>query len=239
MKTIILLAITLTIIAIGIDLYTWQQVADNSGKDLSVWIQWSAYIRFIRTMLFSLVFIPYLRTGPLSKDQILMTSAMVIATIADFYLILQNRLIIGIGIFAIMQLILLYRHLKGFHWGIFQHKFHLYLTIALIVFAIILLYFLYKPLQEKGLFWAVAGYGFLLIVSVLAANYSKSLGILSHKQSALAFIGMVSFLICDITVGLGAVWNNQAAGYLVRGLTGIAYTPALIFLSLSALKKIE
>ena len=237
MKFIIIAAIACTILAIGIDLFTWQQVATNSTTDIDIWIQWSAYIRFIRTMLFACIIIPYLQIGKLSKDQILMISAMVIATVADFYLILQNRLIIGIGIFAIMQLILLYRHFQGFHWGIFHHKFYLYLTIGLFAFAIIILYFLYTPLHEKGLFWPVTGYGFLLILSVLAAAYSKSTGVLSNKQATFAFIGMILFLICDITVGLGAVWSNQPAGYLVRALTGIAYTPALIFLSLSAMKK--
>ncbi len=237
MRIIIIIACILTISAIGIDVYTWTQVVKDSNTDLDTWIAWSGYIRFARTGVFSFVFIGYLQSEHFTKDHALMQVAMLIATIADFYLILQNKLIIGIGIFAVMQLVLLYRHLQGFSWQLFQQKIYLYLTIGLFVFATVLLYFLYAPLQAKGLFWPVAGYGFLLILSVLAAAYSKASGVLLPLQAKLALTGMVLFLLCDITVGLGAVWSNQPAGYLVRALTGVVYTPALIFLSLSAANK--
>jgi len=234
MRTIIIIACVLTIAAIGLDLYTWTHVLKASDTDLDGWITWSRYIRFARTAVFSFIFLPYLRSEHFTKDHTLMLVAMLIATIADFYLILQNKLIIGIGIFAVMQLALLYRHLQDFRWQLFQQKIYMYLTIGLFVFAAVVLYFMYTPLQEKGLFWPVAGYGFLLVLSVLAAAYSKALGVLSPHQAKLALTGMVLFLLCDITVGLGAVWSDQPAGYLVRALTGVVYTPALIFLSLSS-----
>jgi hypothetical protein len=236
MRIIIIIACILTIAAIGIDLYTWSNVLKPTDTDLDTWIIWSRYIRFARTAVFSFIFIAYLQSGHLTKDHTLMLLAMLVATIADFYLILQNKLIIGIGIFAIMQLLLLYRHLQCFSWQLFRQKIYLYLTIGLFVFAAGILYFLYAPLQAKGLFYPVAAYGFLLILSVLAAAYSKVLGLLSPRQANQALTGMVLFLLCDLTVGLGAVWSDQPSGYLVRALTGIVYTPALIFLSLSANK---
>lgn len=238
MRIIIIIAGILTIAAIGIDLYTWSQIVKASDTDLDTWITWSGYIRFARTGVFSFIFIAFLPSHHFTKDHTLMQVAMLVATIADFYLILQNKLIIGIGIFAVMQLVLLYRHLQGFSWQLFQHRIYLYLTIGLFVFAAVILYFLYAPLQAKALFWPVAGYGFLLVLSVLAAAYSKASGVLLPRQATLALTGMVLFLLCDITVGLGAVWSNQPAGYLVRALTGIVYTPALIFLSLSASKRL-
>ena len=237
MKTIIVSAAVLTITAIGIDLYTWAQVASGSDADLTYWIKWSGYLRFARTGLFSLIFIAYLQSAAFTKDHILMQCAMVAATIADYYLILENKLITGIGIFAMMQLVLLYRHLQGFGWQLFHERKYVYLTAGLFVFAIAVLFFLYAPLQEKHLFWPVAAYGFLLILSVLAAAYSFALKRLSEQQSALALAGMICFLLCDITVGLGAIWQNQPSGYLVRALTGLVYTPALILLSLSAIGK--
>ncbi len=236
MRIIIIIAAVLTILAIGIDLYTWTQVLKASEPHPDKWIAWSGYIRFARTATFSFIFIAYLQSAHFTKDHTLLQFAMLVATIADFYLILQNKLIMGIGIFAVMQLVLLYRHLQGFSWQLFQQKIYIFLTIGLFVFAAFILYFLYVPLQAKGLFWPVAGYGFLLISSVLAAAYSKASGVLTHQQAKQALTGMVLFLLCDITVGLGAVWSNQPAGYLVRALTGIVYTPALIFLSLSANK---
>jgi hypothetical protein len=239
MRIIIIIACILTIAAIGIDLYTWSNVLKPTDTDLDTWIIWSRYIRFARTAVFSFIFIAYLQSGHFTKDHTLMLLAMLVATIADFYLILQNKLIIGIGIFAIMQLLLLYRHLHGFSRQLFQQKIYLYFTIGLFIFAAGILYFLYNPLQAKGLFWPVAGYGFLLIISVLAAAYSKASGVLSPLQANLALTGMVLFLICDITVGLGAVWSDQPAGYLVRALTGVVYTPALIFLSLSTYKRFQ
>ena len=237
MRIIIVIACILTIAAIGIDLYTWSNVLKAIDSDLDTWIIWSRYIRFARTAVFSFVFIAYLQSGHFTKDHKIMLLAMLVATIADFYLILQNKLIIGIGIFAIMQLVLLYRHLQGFRWQLFQQKMYMYLTIGLFVFAAVVLYFMYAPLQAKGLFWPVAAYGFLLVLSVLSAAYSKALGVLSPLQAKLALTGMVLFLLCDITVGLGAVWSDQPAGYLVRALTGVVYTPALIFLSLSAYRR--
>lgn len=239
MRIIIIIACVLTISAIGIDLYTWTNILKSSDKTLDTWVEWSAYLRFTRTGVFSFIFIAYLQSKHFTKDQILMLLAMVVATIADFYLILQSKLIIGIGIFAIMQLLLLYRHLQGFSWQLFRQKIYLYLTIGLFVFAAGILYFLYAPLQAKGLFYPVVAYGFLLILSVLAAAYSKVLGLLSPRQANQALTGMILFLLCDLTVGLGAVWSDQPAGYLVRALTGIVYTPALIFLSLSANKQLE
>jgi len=236
MRIIIIIACILTIAAIGIDLYTWSNVLKAMDTDLDTWIVLSRYIRFARTAVFSFIFIAYLQKENFSKDHKIMLLAMLVATIADFYLILQNKLIIGIGIFGIMQLLLLYRHLQGFSWQLFQQKIYLYLTIGLFIFAGGILYFLYSPLQAKGLFWPVAAYGFLLILSVLAAAYSKASGVLSPQQAKQALTGMVLFLLCDITVGLGAVWSDEPAGYLVRALTGVVYTPALIFLSLSANK---
>lgn len=238
MRIIIIIACILTIAAIAIDLYTWSNVLKASDTNLDTWIIWSRYIRFARTAVFSFIFIAYLQSGHFTKDHTLMLLAMLVATIADFYLILQNKLIIGIGIFGIMQLLLLYRHLQGFSWQLFQQKIYIYLTIGLFVFAGGILYLLYAPLQAKGLFWPVAGYGFLLVLSVLAAAYSKASGVLSPMQAKLALVGMVLFLVCDITVGLGAVWSDQPAGYLVRALTGVVYTPSLIFLSLSAYKRL-
>jgi len=239
MKGIIITASLLTMVAIGIDLFTWYQVWKAHDVELAVWIEWSGYIRFTRTLIFAFIFLPYLQRTLFTKDQLLMQIAMLVATVADFYLILQNKLIIGIGIFAVMQLVLLYRHLQGFKWQLFQQKIYLYLTFVLPLFAAALLYFLYPVLQAKGLFWPVAGYGFLLIISVLAAAFSKALGILSPKQAQLAVMGMVLFLLCDITVALGAVWQNQSAGYLIRALTGLVYTPALVCLSLSAIQDTE
>jgi len=239
MKNIIITTSLLTLVAIGIDLFTWHQVWKARGTELSVWTEWSGYIRFSRTLVFAFVFVPYLQKTLFTKDQLLMQVALLVATVADFYLILQNKLIVGIAIFAVMQLVLLYRHLQGFKWQLFQQKIYLYLTILLLLLAAVILYSLYPALQAKGLFWPVAGYGFLLILSVLAAAFSKALGFLSTKQAQLAITGMVLFLICDITVALGAVWHNQPAGYLVRALTGLVYTPALVCLSLSAIKDVE
>lgn len=93
---------------------------------------------------------------------------------------------------------------------------------------------LWPSLQAKNLAFPVLIYSSLLITSVLASYSTDITGVLAARKANYAFIGMVLFLLCDITVGIGAAFGHTSEGELVRSFTGLFYTPSLLLLAKSA-----
>lgn len=229
--TVVILLITLAFLVI--DMYSWC-LNPIVGFDNAL-VEWSAILRFIRTCLAGIFILPILQNSTSLRGNTLLALALIVAIIADYFLILEGKLIIGIAIFGIMQVLLIIRHLMGVTTSVLKQKKQLvFYSIAFAISGIVL-FMLYKPLTNKGMFIPVALYALLLIVSLCAAYTSKALSILTHRQSNFVFWGMVLFVLCDITVGIGADFSTTNWGILVRSTTGIFYTPALLLLALSGM----
>lgn len=232
-KVLTYIVLLITVAFLVIDIYSWY-LYPTVGFDNDL-LAWSAALRFIRTCLAGIFILPILQTSTSLKGYKLLAIALLVAIIADYFLIIKGRLIIGIAIFGIMQVLLIIRHLMGINASILkQRKQLVFYSIAFAISAIVL-FMLYKPLTSKGMFLPVALYALLLIVSLCAAYTSKALLILTHRQASFAFWGMVLFVLCDITVGIGAAFNTNHWGILIRSTTGVFYTPALLLLIFSGI----
>ena len=218
------IAILTTAIALFLDLSAW---FDDSQSASECW-------RFARTVLCGLALVGVIKTHGNTTDKWLMLLALSLAVIADYFLILKNNLVTGIGIFAIMQIVLIARHSIGVSFKKFYQP---QIGFAVAIGLLVLLIgngLLWSSLSEKGLTIPVLIYSSLLITSVVTAYSTRFTGLLSTKQANYAFMGMILFLLCDITVGIGAAFGHTSEGQLVRSLTGLFYTPSLLLLAKSA-----
>lgn len=236
-RTSFWLVILFTLISIVLDIQVWSMVFYKGVPGSAHQTMISQIGRFLRTALM-LAFIPAILNSPAKRQARLLVLALFMAVVADYFLILRQQLIVGIGIFGLMQIVLMLRHLAGFQLKLLAQK--PFLTLGLIGLAVWAgaMLLLWEGLQAAGLLVPVMVYGFLLISSVWAAFASLHLEVLPLKSAKLAFWAMVLFLLCDITVGLGAIWAGEPRALLIRAVTGIFYTPCLLLLAFSGAPKL-
>jgi hypothetical protein len=213
-------------VALAIDLHHWATFGAG-GTGSEAW-------RFARTVL---CFVPalWLWRGA-DRDGRSVAVALGLAVVADMFLILHHDLLRGIALFGVMQLVLLHRHLRA---GSFSVYFRMPLLRAVLMGAgvvVLVNALLWNALSAKGLALPVLVYGALLIGSTVTAYGAGRNGVLPADASRLAFWGMVLFVLCDITVGVGAAFGHTQEGELVRSLTGLFYTPSLLLLVRSGMR---
>ena len=161
--------------------------------------------------------------------------AMMLAVVADMFLILRNDLVTGIAIFALMQTVLIKRHMRC--GALIAYSRPPLLKAVIVGLGVVAVGngFLWASLSAKGLAVPVLIYSMLLVASTIAAYGSATTGMLSASASRHAFWGMVLFMLCDITVGIGAAFGQSVEGQFVRSLTGLFYTPSLLLLVYSGI----
>jgi uncharacterized membrane protein YhhN len=229
------LLLILTGITIGLDAvisyYSWHQPTDTS-----LLMQSSAVGRFMRTVGCVLLLISVWK-APLSKqDARWLSVALIICVVADYFLILSKQLVIGIGIFGIAQAVLIKRHLKGMTWAHLRQKWYKNGALWTYGLCFLALAALTPALIKVNLWLPVSLYALLLVTSLFAAWCAIRLKQMPVLSAWLAWCGLFLFLLCDITVGLGAVGKATEWGAWIRTTTGLFYTPALVLLVLSGVK---
>lgn len=226
-----------TLLSIALDLLIWRKHFYSGIFENTEWKSWSEMLRFGRTMLCGFLIFEIWKNPVSKKDFWFLSAAFYTAIVADYFLILQHQLIIGIGFFALMQILLIIRHLQKGSWKIFrlaQVQTAILLGMLLLVLANLLLH---DALASKNLSLPVAIYGGLLVGSCLASYASIFIGFLPKRNAQLAFTAMLLFVICDITVGIGAAFGDQSWGAFIRATTGLFYTPSLLLLGFSGMGK--
>ena len=216
------LAVLLTLEALRQDVLAFQ-----SGEIVDTGV-----LRFVRTVLCFAVSVS-IAGFRIRFQEILLPLALLIAVVADYFLILEDNLKIGIGIFAIMQMVLTMRHLIGVRFKQLKNR---VMLLAVTIGLVVLLIgngLLWTSLEQKGLAIPVLIYSSLLSVSTVVAFATRFNLNFSKTSSGLAFYGMILFMLCDITVGVGAAFGHTSVGQLVRASTGLFYTPSLLLLGWS------
>jgi len=234
---LVAIIIFITLISVAFDFLVWWRhfhagIFENAGLKNG-----SEILRFSRTALCGLLIFEIWKNPVSRKDFCLLAGAFCIAIIADYFLILRHQLITGIALFAVMQILLIVRHLQKANFKILNIpaiRSAIFIGIALFLFSNFLLH---APLSSKNLALPVGIYSGLLIASCLAAFAAMYTGFLAKRNAWLAFLAMLLFLLCDITVGLGAAFGEQSFGSFIRASTGIFYTPSLLLLAFSGVKK--
>jgi hypothetical protein len=194
----------------------------------------SETLRFARTVLCVLVFWPCRPGVGDPIDTRLLGLACMLCIPADYFLILERQLKAGIGIFFVVQALLLARHLRRVAWRQLQARRHgLGAAFTLLVFGAGNA-FLYPLLAPKGLAVPVLAYSALLLLACLSAFLLTGAPGAAAPNAGLMFAGMVLFVLCDITVGVGAALQPAPLADAVRAITGLFYTPCLLLLAVSA-----
>lgn len=172
------------------------------------------------------------------RDFGLLVAAFAFILIGDFFIIVQQRLLLGIAAFGLVQGLLIVRHGRGLrnYWRsamAAQRRALARLVGGIYLGSGLLLLTLMRPLAATGLLGAVAGYALLLSTALWTAWATRWTGTLPPRNARLAAWGLTLFVACDVTIGLGAAFPGTALGVGALVTTGLFYTPALVLLALS------
>lgn len=234
----------ITAVFTWLDASVWlTRFVDGTLGDTAAFVVWSEGLRFLRTVL-ALLLVGVLRHVVVSPaDYRLLRIAFVLIVVADLFLILQDQLLVGIGVFALVQIVFVIRHLRGWRtvWkrlpaAIRGDKRRKLFGIGVVGVVLLTVSFaLLGPLlAAAGLFVPTLVYGTLIVLALCSGWGVPVMGTLPARNAWMIAAGMVFFTVCDITVGMGAALQGHPVGEGARVFTGLFYGPALVLLALSA-----
>lgn len=168
-----------------------------------------------------------------NKSIRLLFSAMTIAVVADGFLILANRLQIGMLFFIIVQGLLIWRHSPSIlqFWNNKKRAitpFFICMLLFTTIYTIVIKY-LTDPFLQK----AILTYALILVVSVFFASLADLRSEFTKHQAQKILWGMILFFLCDLTVVMPILFPENDIAMFARALTGLMYTPALLLLASS------
>lgn len=196
----------------------------------------SLTLQYVRTVVAVALFAVCLRRAAPGRDRLTMMPVALLILVADWLIILQGELVIGVMTFLVVQLLLIARHGRGvvaaFRDPLKRRQAIMTYGAALVASALsgpVLI----GPLKAAGLIVPLGAYGIVLVVSLGFALTSGLTGALPQPEARYAGIGMAFFSACDMTVALGAAYAGTVTGLLADAATGLFYGPALALLALS------
>jgi len=149
--------------------------------------------------------------------------------------------LLGIALFALVQILLIIRNLKGFkqYWlhengnkNLF--KFILIFLLILAVNYLIVFHVIYDIVRPSPLYYLMLVYLLILSISLLSAfllQYSKKI---PKLNSRMVLVGMITFFISDYTVGLNLTLPMFSHNFLIsNSITWITYGIAITLIALS------
>lgn len=232
-------SISLIVFVIAV-LCVWFIVLDFSrfiSLDYSYDIFPSALLKRINVLLAFLMVWGVGKDGIDIEDSSRMKAAFVFIGTGEAAFLVGERLI-GLGMFAVCQILLIIRNSKGLstrlrHSSQKQKK---KLIISGVVIYFIFLVFLLLSGSLIGLnntSFAAYFYGTILSVSLMAGLGCHILGLLPRKNAELVAAGMICFYCCDVLVGLDAVLWKGLPWLISNSFIWVFYIPALVLLALS------
>ncbi|MBK8262952.1 MAG: hypothetical protein IPK80_16645 [Nannocystis sp.] len=223
------IAFALTAAALTVDL---ARLA-GAGADASLGAA-SEQLRFSRTIACAAACWLGLDAPPSRVDAALLAAGCALCVPADAFLILVGDLKTGIAIFLVVQSLFIARFARLIVWRRLRERRHRR-AVALFVVALVGGNALLSPkLGPVGLALPVAVYSAALLAACLGAWLLRTNPAWPARNAGLAFAGMALFVLCDITVGLGAALAGTPAAAAIRAATGLFYTPSLALLGISA-----
>jgi hypothetical protein len=148
--------------------------------------------------------------------------------------------IMGVIIFALTQILLIWRNGQGFRnynqtetlknrlrWGI------LLAAIISLITVLIFILIIYPNLVGSDLLIVIMIYAILVSISLWTGWMTFRIGFFPKKNVLMISIGMTCFFIADFLVGLNISLEPGTLRIITHYLTWIFYEPALLLLSLS------
>ena len=182
-----------------------------------------------------------------THDHSLLVGAFIVTLIADFILVILQRLVpvslrsiiipAGICCFMIVQVILILRHSQSLHFSIKNIPGRLpFFTLRNMIVGVCIafpvigaLLWIMPDLLRVGLVVPVLVYGMLIMFSAWVAVCARWVPFTSPVNGILIAVGMLCFLVCDMLVGINTVKPSVAIDMCIYPF----YGPALILLALS------
>ncbi len=194
--------------------------------------------RFLRSVFcVALACLP-LRHAIHQRDARLLAAAFVFAGLGDYFLILTDRFLIGVGAFLLCHLILTVRHARGLRAAlagdggeVLRRKLVILGLVALSITGALVVW-AWPVMAREGNQVRDIAYMSVLTVSMWMGWTTVLHRCYPRDNAWMIAVGMTSFYICDVALGLGTeLQGSQAELFgLVPDLT---YTPALMLVALS------
>ena len=171
-----------------------------------------------------------------TKDSFHLRIAFVVTFAGDTAFFFDKDLV-GIGLFALGQVLLTIRNSTGLV-AFFKERRHdqsaLILGLLILCVNILILYFIFYPVMHMGtMFIAFSLYSLFLCVSVWVGCLAPRTGSFDPINGRLIAVAMICFYACDVTVGLGLALPEGTKQMVAANLTWVFYTPALTLLAIS------
>ena len=174
------------------------------------------------------------------RDTNILKFTYIFIALADIALGLLKTPYLGIILFSIVQMALIYRNGAGLYSIIKNNGYKDFLgsliintVLSTILLLLILSNIINNMLREKVLFYIMIFYAFLISISLWTAVANMSLKLSPKLNSRLTVIGMISFILCDLNVGLSIALNKGTLWLIADSVIWIFYTAALTLIALS------
>ncbi len=164
---------------------------------------YSKHAKYLAVLLCLILVMSIGRHGHDTRDRILLQSAFVGIAAADFTIGILGRFLPGLALFLAVQLILLFRHLRGVRFSV-ADAWSLGIIVA---FGGLVFTLAFGLLREAGLLIPAAVYAVVLLVGLWAAERARAWSFFPSTSARLILVGMALFLLCDLNV---ALWNALA-----------------------------
>lgn len=176
------------------------------------------------------------------RDRWLLIAASVLAMVADYFLTLKDQNEIGAGIFLLIHALYVARHAQGFRASLAKAErartIRWLVITGLVAFGgtAALIYAVAPILRRTGQLTLDTIYLAFLSTSLWAAWGAPIRRHYPRFNAWLVAVGMTSFYLCDVSVGLAIALKKTTAGAILDNLVGFFYTPALVLLALSGFR---
>jgi YhhN family len=229
-----------TILFVILALSIWFIILDFSrfySQNYSYAIYPSALLKRINVILAAFIVWAIGKDGLCLTDSRRMKAAFIFVILGEAAFALGDRAI-GVGMFAVCQILLIIRNSTGLKYKL-KHASNAQkkeLTISVVIVMLILLVFAFLfALFIKDFKTAIALYiyGIILSISLWAGLANSILVLLPKVNSIMVAAGMICFFCCDVLVGFDAAMEAGVPWLLVNSFIWVFYIPALVLLALS------
>lgn len=202
-----------------------------------------AHAGFARTVLcVVMVLLIGTRDNVTRRDRRLLFAAYGLTLVADVFLILLDRMMIGTVLFLGVHALFIVRHAVGFRDSLAgparPRTLRALAATGVVAFggSTVLLVCMAPILRAHGQLAIDSVYVFVLALSLWMAWGTLIRRSFPGFNGRLIAVGMTFFYFCDVSVGLAAPLEGMPAGGILNNLVGFFYTPALVLLALSGFR---
>ena len=200
---------------------------------------YSAGAGYARTVLCALLVAMIGRARLDDRDARALLAAFAVTLVADYCLILNDWMIPGTLLFAVVHGLLVYRHAHGFRDSLSPpnraRTLRLLILTALVAYGGtgVLLVAVRSILERTHMLGLDAAYLVVLATSLWMAWGTRIRRFYPPRNAWYVAVGMTCFYFCDVTVGLAAALHDQRSGAVLDNLVAFFYSPALVLLAYS------